>query len=57
MSEAPKVEKDSGLSGKERKSLEEQIAKLKRRHEESELKATLSKSSRSFQNDQKMIKA
>jgi len=37
---APKLEKDGGaLSSKERKSLEEQITKLKRRHEDAELKA------------------
>ncbi|CAK8989933.1 Kinase D-interacting substrate of 220 kDa B (Ankyrin repeat-rich membrane-spanning protein B) [Durusdinium trenchii] len=37
---APKVEKDTGgeLSAKEKKSLEEQIAKMQRRHEDAELK-------------------
>ena len=37
---APKIEKveQGGLSSKEKKSLEEQIAKMKRRHEDAELK-------------------
>ncbi|CAJ1364710.1 unnamed protein product, partial [Effrenium voratum] len=36
--DAPKLEQDEHLSDKEKHSLEEQVAKLKRRHEDAELK-------------------